>query len=132
LIPALPWLSDVAACELAFALVRMGIDSRGASAASLEMPRLARHVVLLRCRYNVAAFFEAGPGAPAPERRETLLAVQSPAPALHPRVFALSADAYAFLEALADARPPSPDFAAAEFAALRGELVACGLIEISA
>ena len=132
LVPALPWLSDVAACELALARVRMGIERHGTPEPSAGTPRLARNVVLLRCRYNVAAFFEKGPGASAAERRETLLAVFSSAPALEPRVFALSDSAYAFLNALADARPLSPDFGAPEFAALRSELLACGLIEIGA
>jgi hypothetical protein len=132
LVPAPPWLTDIAACELAFARVRMGIGPRGAPDAPPGTPRLARNVVLLRCRYNVAAFFEEGPSASAPERRETLLAVQLSAPASQPRVFALTADAYALLNALADARPVSQDPAAAEFAAYRGELVACGLIEFGA
>ena len=132
LVPELPWLSDVAACELAFARVRMGIDGRDAIEAPAGTPRLKRNVVLLRCRYNVAAFFEEGPSASAPERRETLLAVRASAPALKPRVFALTADAYEFLKALADGRPHSPDFGASEFAVLRGELAACGLVEIGA
>jgi len=132
LVPALPWLSDVAACELAFARVRMGVDRRGATETSVGTPRLALNVVLLRCRYNVAAFFEKGPDASAPERRETFLAVQLSEPALRPRVFALSTDAYAFLNALADTRQLSRDFNASEFVSLRGELVACGLIEINA
>ena len=130
LVPASPWLSDVAACELAFAKVRMGIGGRNALGAPAGTPRLAPNVVLLRCRYDVAAFFEEGPGAPAPERRQTLLAVRLAPPALQPRVFALSVSAYAFLAALRDARPLSPDFAASDFAVLRGELAACGLIEI--
>ena len=131
LAPALPWLPDVAACELAFARVRMGVDRRDALGAPTGTPRLARNVVLLRCRYDVAAFFEKGPSAPAPERRETLLAVWLAPQALQPRVFALSVSAYAFLDALRDARPLSPDFTAWEFAALRDELAACGLIEMS-
>ena len=132
LVPTQPWLSDVAACELAFARVRMGIERHSAVETPAGTPRLARNVVLLQCRYNVAAFFEEGPNASAPERRETLLAVQSSAPALQPRVFALTADAYAFLTALADSRPLSRDVVASEFAALRGELAACGLIEVGA
>jgi len=129
LVPAQPWLSDVAACEVAFARVRVGIDRHSVPEPPAGTPRLALNVVLLRCRYNVAAFFEAGPGAPAPERRETLLAVKSPTSASQPRVFALSKGAYEFLNGLAEARPLSQDFAGPEFAALRGELVACGLIE---
>lgn len=127
-----PWLSDVAACELAFAQARMVVDRHGAPEMPAGTPRVVRNVVLLRCRYNLATFFEEGPSASAPERRETLLAVQSSPPASQPRVFALSAGAYAFLDALAEARPLSRDVAASEFATLRDELVACGLIEIGA
>jgi hypothetical protein len=124
-----PWLPDVAACELAFAAVRMG-SARPEPAGGRRRPiRLAPDVALLHCHHDVRSCFEADGGG-APVRRDTQLAVALPAGSRQPRVFQLPAPIYALLCALA-AGDPAPALAIAGDAALRDELGAYGLIEVA-
>jgi hypothetical protein len=103
--PRLPWLADVAACELAFA------EARNRDAAAVDAAHdglqphpgdLRRHpgVALQRCEYDVRPMFDAAGPHSTPLEREIFLAFTMPHGTSEVRVLELDADVFALLSAL--------------------------------
>lgn len=95
--PVPAYLPDVAACELACALVRTK-DELEAASADAPHPGIRRSagVVLLRTAFDIRAIFE-GDSAPPTERESTLaVALKSG----EPQIFELTTEVFDFLAAL--------------------------------
>jgi hypothetical protein len=103
--PKVPYLPDVANCELACAEVRARIDLRPDDSMIRPLRprrRVRRHpgAVLLRCRFDIRSIFEDGAAGEAPTRRDTRLVVHMPAGIDNPRVFEIERVAFDVLSAL--------------------------------
>jgi hypothetical protein len=132
--PRLPYLGDVAACELAFAEARNWEGAAVAAAPQTMQPhprgfRRRPGVVLQRCAHDVQPMFEAADLLSAPVHRETLLAFAMPHGAPDVGVFELDPNVFALLSALFDWTARSAFGDAEDVDALLGELVAHGLLE---
>jgi hypothetical protein len=133
--PVLPYLIDVAACELAIARVRGGIAASHAEPVGGKPSRLGdirRHpeVVLLRCGYDIRPIFEDALKGTAPTRRNTPLAIAIPPDAGHPRICDIPPLVFQALGMLNDWTDRSELGAAQEIDELIGELVRHGLVEV--
>jgi hypothetical protein len=132
--PRLPYLADVAACELAFAEARNWESAQvdAAPQGTQAQPRgVRRHpgVALQRCEHDVQPMFEAAGLHSAPVEREAFLAFALPDGASDVRVFELDPNVFALLSALSGWTPRSA-FGDAEGAdALIRELASHGLLE---
>jgi hypothetical protein len=134
--PGLPYLPDLAACELAFAEVR----NRVADASADETPRwgraqarprsVRRHpgIALQRCDHDVRPLFEADDIHSPPIKRQTMLAFATPRGAADAQVFELDPTIFELLAALNDWTERSA-FGAKEADAPIDELVSHGLLE---
>jgi hypothetical protein len=132
--PRLPYLADVAACELAFAEARNWEGATVAAAAQGTRPHargFRRHpaVVLQRCAHDVQPMFEGAGLHSAPVGRETFLAFAMPQGAPDVRVSELDPDVFALLSALSDWTPRSAFGDAEDVDELFRELVSHGLLE---
>ena len=132
--PKIPYLPDVAACELACAEVRARVDERTDDAVIRPLRprrRVRRHpaAVLLRCRFDVRSIFEHD-GAVAPARRDTRLVVNMPPDADNPRMFEVEPAVHDLLSALDDWIDPAA--LGKELAPLVRDLTEHALIEVSA
>jgi hypothetical protein len=76
-----PYLVDIAACEFACAVARVGVEDRrlapdnGATSTQQGWIRRRSRLILLRCAYDVRSIFESGSAELVPAERETLLVV---------------------------------------------------------
>jgi hypothetical protein len=130
--PGLPYLLDLAACELAFAEVHIWVAD-----ASAETPKgggarsVRRHpgIALQRCDYDVRSLFEADDVHSAPIKRKTMLAFAMPHGATEAEAFELDPTIFELLSALNDWTERSAFGATEEANALIDELVAHGLLE---
>jgi hypothetical protein len=133
--PRLPYLTDVAACELAFAEARNweGATADAASQAPRAHPStLRRHpgVVLQRCDHDVRPMFEAVGLHSAPVKRETFLAFAMPHGASEVQVFELDPSVFALLSALSGWTARSAFGDTEEADALIRDMASRGLLEI--
>jgi hypothetical protein len=132
--PRLPWLADVAACELALAEARNWESSAVDAAPQGARPqsrgfRRPPSVALQRCEHDVQPMFEGAGLHSAPVERETFLAFAAPRDASDVRVFELDPNVFALLSALSGWTPRSVVGHAEEADALIDELVSHGLLE---
>jgi hypothetical protein len=133
--PKLPWLPDVATCELACAEVRARVDEQGDDAVIRPLRarrRVRRHpgAILLRCRFDIRPIFEDDDRAVSPARRDTRLVVNMPRDADNPRVFGLAPEVHDLLSALDDWIDPAA--LGKELAPLVRDLTEHALIEVGA
>jgi hypothetical protein len=130
----IPYLPDVAACELACAEVRARLDEQADAVIRPLRPR--RHVrrhpgaVLLRCRFDVRPIFEDDGAAVSPARRDTRLVVNMPRDADNPQVFEVEPGVYDLLAAVDDWIDPAA--LGKELEPLVRDLTEHALIEVSA
>jgi hypothetical protein len=128
--PDPPYLSDIAALELARAQV--GAEG-GAEPQRGEAPgsgvRRAPGVAMLRCAFDVRPIFEAEPGGAVPVARDTPLAIVMPLGAGHPQIFELAPVVFDLLAALDDVTDPEIFGPASLVRPLIRELAELGLIE---
>jgi hypothetical protein len=100
--PALLYLPDVVACELACAQVRVEPDAGAPVTAPVDPTgvhiRRKPGIVLLRAAYDIRPIFENGRGVTAPIERETLLAVTLVSG--EPQIFELTPEIFDLLAAL--------------------------------
>jgi hypothetical protein len=136
--PGLPYLPDLAACELAFAEVRNWVavasaeTPKGGRAQAFRSVRRHPGVALQRCDYDVRPLFEADDVHSTPVERETLLAFATPRGAADAQVFELDPAIFDLLSALSDWTERSAFGATEDADALIDELVAHGLAETGA
>jgi hypothetical protein len=136
--PALSYLPDLAACELAFAEARNRVsdDATGAvpkpGEATAPPRSVRRHpgIALQRCEHDVRPLFEADDTRSTPVKRDTRLAFVTPRGAADAEVFELDPTIFDLLAALSDWTDRAT-FGAAQEAAdgLLDELVSHGLLE---
>jgi hypothetical protein len=127
----LPYLPDVAACELACAEVqRQGNGDIGHSPRPRSGRLVRRHpaTAMLRCQYDVRSIFESDCGAPPPPRRNTALVVSMPTGA--PRVFEVHPSVFAWLMELESWTDFTAYGHAPELRTLMAELVNHRLLEV--
>ena len=133
--PRLPYLADVAACELAFAEARnaesVAVDAAAPQGAKPHSGSIRRHpgVALQRCDYDVRPMFDAAGLLPAPVERETFLAFATSHGASGVGVLELDPDMFAVLSALSDWTPRSAFGEAEEADVPIRELISHGLLE---
>jgi hypothetical protein len=133
--PRLPYLADVAACELAFAEARnaesAAVDEGALPGAQPHSGSIRRHpcVALQRCDHDVQPMFDGAGPHPAPVGRETFLAFAVPRGASGVGVFELDPDMFAMLSALSDWTPRSAFGDAEEAVGPIRELISHGLLE---
>jgi hypothetical protein len=133
--PHLPYLADVAACELAFAEARNWEGDAADAVSQGTQPHagsVRRHpgVALQQCEHDVQPMFEGAGLRSAPVERETFLAFAAPGDASSDvRVFDLDPTVFALLSALSAWTPRSGFGDTEEADALIGELVSHGLLE---
>jgi hypothetical protein len=130
------YLLDVAACELAFAQVRVDLDERNpiADRAKRIAPRFGIRrrpaVILLRCSHDVRRIFEEANGEHVePSERDSRLAVTMPPGAVEPAIFELLPVVFDLLAALDDWTDPATLGGTAELSRLLDELIAHRLLE---
>jgi len=129
----LPFVRDVAACELAFAKARVGVEEGEPQARSDEDRdgiRRRRGLVLLRCVYDIRPIFEGGSGEAAPIKRDTPLAIGIPPGADEPRVLELLPAVFDLVAALDDWTDPAALGATPELQALIRDLAQHGVLEV--
>lgn len=133
--PGLPYLPDLAACELAFAEVRNWVADASAGETPKQggaRPRsIRRHpgIALQRCEHDVRPLFEADDIHSTPVKRETMLAFATPRGAADAQVFELDPAIFGLLSALNDWTERSAFGATEEANALIDELASHGLVE---
>jgi hypothetical protein len=139
--PTPRYLSDLSACELACVEAR---DRSNAAWVAKEPPIkhirvgprcvIRRHlgVVLLRCRYDIRALFEAGIIRPPPTKRAITLAIAIPPGAADPRIVELDDTVFDLLAALDDWTERRAFGETPEAQALIADLSTRGLLELSA
>jgi len=133
--PDLPYLEDVAACELAIARAHVSFEApHDKPLNGTEPPRdgIRRHpdVVLLRCAYNIRPVVEGDDVEDiAVTKRDTPLAIAIPPAEQHPKVFELSPPVFDVLAALDDWTNRSELGATSEVDEFISELAQYGLIE---
>jgi hypothetical protein len=132
----LPYLPDLAACELAFAEVRNWVADASAETpkggrAQARPSSIRRHpgVALQRCDYDVRPLFESDDVHFTPVEREALLAFATPRGAADAQVFELDPAIFDLLSALNDWTERSAFGATEDADALIDELVSHGLVE---
>jgi hypothetical protein len=127
------YLPDVAACEFAAAQARFNAESARQAARDdgARSPGIRRQpaVVLLRCRHDVRAFFEDGPGDRAPERRDLRLAVAC-AREGRPEICELQPAVFELLQALDAWTDPAVLGTDPRLERIRDDLVRHGLVEV--
>ena len=128
--PALPYLPDVAACEMAFAEVRNwdaseGVGDRGGA----ESVRRHPGVVLQSCEHDVRPLFEGDDVYYIPAKRDTMLAFATARGAVDVEVFELEPTIFALISALSEWTERSALGAPEDVDALIDELVSHGLLE---
>jgi hypothetical protein len=133
--PKVPYLPDVARCELACAEVRTRLDGQTDDAVIRTLRprrRVRRHpgAVLLRCRFDIRTIFEDDAGTVDPARRDTRLVVNMPRDVDNPRVFEVEPVLYDLLSALDDWIDPAA--LGKELEPLVRDLAQHALIEVSA
>src|SRR5262245_38773269 len=133
-----PYLRDVAACELARALARVGAEDRrlepnnGATRAPQGCIRRRSGVILLRCAYDVRSVFEGGSGEAVPVKRETPLVISFSDGAEQPQVSEVLPVIFDLLGALDDWTDPAAFGDAPELKELIHQMELHGLIEVHA
>jgi hypothetical protein len=132
----LPYVGDVAACELACAEVRHVAGSLRYEAAgepeAWSAIRRSPTAVLLRCSYDVRCFFEGnlkGDAAAVPPQRETLLIAAWSPGARQAQIFEVIAPVFELAAALDDWVDPAALCLGPEAGALIADLERQGLIE---
>jgi hypothetical protein len=127
-----PYISDVAACELACA--ELDADGDKPSSAGSEDGRSgirrSPDVVLRRCGYDVRPIFETGTDQVTPVERDTPLVFAQPPGADSPQVFEVIPAVFDLLAALDDWTDAAGLDAGPDFAKLLADLAAHGLIEV--
>jgi hypothetical protein len=132
----LPYLLDVAACELVCAMVRARVDEELPETAikkNSPRPRDIRRgpsVALLRCAYDIRPIFEPRRGRTVPAKRDTRLAIAMPAGAGQPQVFEVLPVVFDLLAALDDWTEPTSLSAEPDLAELIADLADHGLLEV--
>jgi hypothetical protein len=134
--PSPPYLSDVAACELAFATARAVAEDRSpVEENSLDCPaascvRRSPAVVLLHSAHDIRPLFEQASGAEYPIARDVALAIVAQASADHPEIFELAPAVFDLLGSL-DEWVDQATFGGCEDAAkLISDLATAGLVEM--
>jgi hypothetical protein len=135
--PGLPYMPDLAACELAFAEVRNWASDEAAgdtpsrSGAEARPWSVRRHpgVTLQRCGHDVRPLFESDDVHSTPVKRKTMLAFATPCGAVDAQVVELDPTIFDLLSALNDWTERSAFGATEEANALIDELVSHGLLE---
>ncbi|SPJ14105.1 hypothetical protein SBBP2_1090001 [Burkholderiales bacterium] len=131
-----PYISDVAACELACAELDADDDERMAPVAENEGNpsrsgiRRSPAVVLRRCAHDVRPIFETGADHAAPVERDTPLVFAQPPGADSPQVFEVIPAVFDLLAALSDWTDPGGLDAGPDFAKFLADMAARGLIEV--
>jgi hypothetical protein len=129
--PRLPYLPDVAACELALATARG--DERGEGDRDDSGDAVMRRhpsAVLLRCRFDVRPLFEPEAAGRDIAGRETLLAAARRPGTPDPEMLELPTALFDLLSVLDDWTALEDVAREPEFDALADELVAAGLLEV--
>jgi hypothetical protein len=132
----LPYLPDVAACELVCAMVRARVEEALPETAGKQKNprprdiRRARSVALLRCAYDIRPIFEHGRGRPGPTKRDTPLAIAMPSGADQPQVFEVLPVVFHLLAALDDWTEPTSLSAEPGLGELIADLADRGLLEV--
>jgi hypothetical protein len=134
-VPSPPYISDVAACELACAELDADVEDPDAALEQQVSPprgaiRRGRAVALLRCAYDVRPIFETDVKQVIPTRRETRVVVALPSGVAYPQVFEVHPAVFDLLAALNDWTDPSALGVGAELATLLPDLTAAGLVEV--
>jgi hypothetical protein len=130
----LPYLHEVAACELAMADVRVLVqDQRDVADSNVSEPvnsiRRRPGIVLLRCTYDIRPIFVSDADGVSPSKRDTPLAISIAPGAQHPTVFELAPAVFDLLSTISDWSECEALGTAAELKELISELTACGLVE---
>jgi hypothetical protein len=145
--PDPPYISDVAALEIAFAKVDADPEhdlrecAAGADHPASGAIRRSPNVILLRCAYDVRPIFEPGPEKAVPVKRDIRLVIAMPRGAEGAQVLEVIPPIFDLLSALNDWTDlasflPSSGGglrrgeADPDFAKLLAELTACGLAEV--
>jgi hypothetical protein len=132
--PKPAYLRDVAACELACAKVRAGVEGEGIGIGNKRSRRrgIRRHpdVVLLRCAYDVRLIFEAGSVEAVPAERDTPIGVTRPREAGDPQIFELLPVVFDLLTALNDWTDPATLGTTADLDELINDLAQHGLLQV--
>jgi hypothetical protein len=131
----LPYLHEVAACELAMADVRVFVQDEGDVADSHVSERansIRRRpgIVLLRCTYDIQPIFVANADGISPSKRDTPLAISIAPGAQYPSVFELAPAVFDLLSTISDWCDCEALGTAVELKELISELTACGLVEV--
>ena len=130
---ALPYLIDVATCELACARVRLlyGEPEQKRSTGALGAA-IRRHpaAVLLRCAYDVRPIFEAGAEAAAVAERDTRLIVAISLGSDRPQMCEVNVAVFNLVTLLDDWTDPAKLGAAPATKGLIEELAQHGIIEV--
>ena len=127
-----PYISDVAACELACAELDADDDkpSFARSEDGRSGIRRSPDVVLRRCSYDVRSIFETGTDQVTPVERDTPLVFAQPPGADSPQVFEVIPAVFDLLAALDDWTDAAGLDAGPDFAKFLADLAAHGLIEV--
>jgi hypothetical protein len=125
-----PYLHEVAACELALAEVRVTGQNRqqvidGTSSIAPGSIRRRPGIVLLRCAHDIQPIF-ASAARGSPSERDTPLAIVMMPGTQHARVFEVAPAVFDLLLAIHDWTACD----AADLKGVIGELVTCGLVEV--
>jgi hypothetical protein len=140
--PKPAYLRDVAACELACAKVRAGVEAEGEGKGKgkgkgkgnkfSRRRGIRRHpdVVLLRCAYDVRLIFEAGSVEAVPAERDTPIGVTRPREAGDPQIFELLPVVFDLLTALNDWTDPATLGTTADLDELINDLAQHGLLQV--
>jgi hypothetical protein len=130
--PCPPYASDVAACELACAEVRLASENICAEtwSSGKAAVRRRREVVLLRCAYDIRAVFESSGGGAAPVARQTCIAIATDPDTGEARMLELAPEVFELIAGLDAWADPTAFEETPEAAALLAELAEAGLLEI--
>ena len=130
-----PYLLDVAACELAYAQVRTSAEHSDSDYGSDHIGpcrciRRSPSVVLLRCAYDVRPVFEEGAAEVAKAERDMRLVVAMPPGAKHPVVLEVPVGIFDLLGALDNWVDQAAFSRTPEAESFIGELHKLGLVEV--
>ena len=128
-----PYLIDVAACEIAFAQVRVHGNRQDAD-CSTDVPvtavRRNSSAVLVRCNYDIRPIFEGSSDGAAVVNRDTPLGVAMPIGAEEPQVFELFPAVFDLLSTLDQWTDADVIASPSERDELICDLLTCGLLEV--
>ena len=136
--PTLPYLLDLAACELAIAKVRNNAEESeksfnlGQSGRPKTAIRRYRSVVPLRCGYDVRSIFEAGLREVVPPKRDTLFVVNLAADSCNVSILEVPPGVFGLLVRLDDWVDPRTLADVDDVENLVSRLAAQQLIEVQA